>query len=101
MSGDNRQYIAPLVVGDRWVYWIEQLQPDGSLRGAPTSFRCGVRAWRTDQTYIGDEQMTGMVTERVEGAWNTFRSAVVAVSTPTRAQYDAWMAANELVSARK
>jgi len=45
--------------------------------------------------------MTGMVTERVEGAWKTFRSAVVAVSPPTRAQYDAWMAANELVSARK
>lgn len=99
---DNREYIAPLVLGNRWVYWLEQLQPDGSLRGYPFEFPCGVKAWRTDQTYLAGEQMTGMVTERVEGAWKTFRSAIVRVSTPTRSQYDAWMTARgELISARQ
>lgn len=99
---DNREYIAPLVVGNRWAYWVEQLQPDGSTRGFPLEFPCGVRAWRTDQTYIGDEQMTGMVSD-VEGRTaSTFRSSIVRVSTPTRDQYDAWMAARgELVSARQ
>ena len=62
---DSRQYIAPLVVGNRWAYWIEQLQPDGSARGFPLEFRNGVRAWRTDQIYIGDEQMTGTIVEVV------------------------------------
>jgi len=80
-------------VGNRWAYWVEQLQPDGSTRGFPLDFPCGVRAWHTDQTYIGGEQMTGMVAE-VEGRkWGTFRSAIVRVTTPTRAQYDAWMRA--------
>ena len=97
---DNREYIAPLVVGHRWAYWIEQLQPNGSVRGFPLDFRCGVRAWRTDQTFIGGEQMTGMVTEQ-EGR-TPFRSAIVRVTTPTREQYDAWQfARGELVSAGK
>jgi len=95
---DNREYIPPLVVGNRWAYWVEQLQPDGSRRGFPLDFPCGVRAWRTDQTFIGGEQMTGMVTEH-EGR-TPFRSAIVHVTTPTREQYDAWMTARgELVSA--
>jgi hypothetical protein len=95
-----RQDIAPLVIGERWVYWIEQLQPDGSRRGFPLDFRKGVRAWRTDQSYIGDEQMTGMVTERRTRP--AFRSAIVSVTTPTREQYDAWQAAHgQLVSARQ
>ena len=94
---DNRQYIEPLVVDNRWAYWLEQLQADGSTRGFPVEFRRGARAWRTDQTYIGGEQMTGLVTE-LDGT--TFRSAIVRVTTPTRAQYDAWMAARGgLVSA--
>ena len=97
-----QQYIAPLVVGNRWVYWFEQLQPDGSRRGFPMSYPQGVRAWRTDQAYVAGEQMTGMVTERIEGAWQTFRSAVVSVSTPTQAQYDNWQAARgQLIVARK
>lgn len=97
-----RQYIAPLVVGNRWVYWAEQLQPDGSRRGFPMEYPQGVRAWRTDQVYVAGEQMTGMVTERVEGAWKTFRSAIVSVGTPTREQYDGWQATRgQLVSARK
>lgn len=83
-----KQYIDPLVVGNRWVYWMEQQQSDGSRRGFPMEYPQGVRAWRTDQVYVAGEQMTGMVTERVEGAWKTFRSAVVSVSTPTQAQYD-------------
>jgi hypothetical protein len=98
---DNRQYIAPLVVGNRWAYWVEQLQPDGSRRGFPLDFPTGVRAWRTDETYIGDEQMTGTIVEVVKRTRPTFRSAIVSVTTPTREQYDNWLAAHELVSARK
>jgi hypothetical protein len=96
---DSRQYIAPLVVGNRWAYWIEQLQPDGSARGFPLEFRNGVRAWRTDQIYIGDEQMTGTIVEVVKRTRTTIRSAIVSVTTPTREQYDAWRTAHELVSA--
>ena len=98
---DNREYIAPLVVGNRWAYWLEQLQADGSIRGFPLDFPCGVRAWRTDQTFIGGEQLTGMVTEHEGRTRTTFRSAIIRVTTPTCAQYDAWLAAHELVSARK
>jgi hypothetical protein len=95
-----RQDIAPLVIGERWVYWIEQLQPDGSRRGFPLDFRKGVRAWRTGEIYIGDEQMTGMVAERRTRP--AFRSAIVSVTTPTREQYDTWQAAHgQLVSAKK
>jgi len=97
---DYREYIPPLEVGDRWVYWVEQLQPDGAVRGYPIACAWGVKAWRTDESYLGGEQMTGMVTELVGRTRTTFRSAIVRVGTPTRAQYDAWLAARgELVSA--
>ena len=58
-----------------------------------------MRAWRTDQIYIGDEQMTGTIVEVVKRTRTTIRSAIVSVTTPTREQYDAWRAAHELVSA--